>query len=53
MFRVYTSSVVKSYWILNSILKENLTKSKVKIFKKLGHALANVRKEWDLMEAIL
>jgi hypothetical protein len=35
---------VKSYWILNSFVKENLTKSKVKILKKLGHALANVGK---------
>jgi hypothetical protein len=36
---------VKSYWILNSFVKENLTKSKIKILRKLGHALANVGKQ--------
>jgi hypothetical protein len=35
---------VKSYWILNSFVKENLTKSKVKILRKLGHALGIVGK---------
>jgi hypothetical protein len=35
---------VKSYWILNSFVEESLTKSKIKILRKLGHALANVGK---------
>jgi hypothetical protein len=47
---------VKSYWVFKSFVKENLTKSKVKILKKLGHALANIGKHsmsWDFMEVIL